>query len=91
MLWTYILAYNLIRTIMAQSASKHDIEPRTISFKGTLQTLQAFQPLIDFQEHRGVSFRLELYQQLPRHRNPANRFLRDNRNSRVSPCRPCVS
>ena len=62
--WTHILAYNLIRTIMAQSASKHDIEPRTISFKGTLQTLEAFQPLIDFQGHRGVSFRLELYQQL---------------------------
>ena len=43
-----ILAYNLIRTIMAQAAMKHDIEPRTISFKGALQTLEAFQPLIDF-------------------------------------------
>src|SRR6185369_17950170 len=45
-LWTHILAYNLIRTIMAQAATKHDIEPRSISFKGTVQTLEAFQPVI---------------------------------------------
>ena len=48
-IWMHILAYNLIRTIMAQAASVHDIEPRSISFKGALQTLEAFQPLIDFQ------------------------------------------
>ncbi len=63
-IWTHILAYNLIRTIMAQAAFKHDIEPRTLSFKGALQTLEAFQPLIDFQGNRGTSFRAELYQQL---------------------------
>jgi len=45
-IWTHVLAYNLIRTIMAQTAVKHSIEPRTISFKGTLQTLIAFQPEI---------------------------------------------
>ncbi len=63
-IWTHILAYNLIRTIMAQAAIKHSTEPRTISFKGALQTLEAFQPLIDFQGHRGASFRMNLYQQL---------------------------
>jgi len=63
-IWTHILAYNLIRTIMAQAATKHGIEPRTISFKGTLQTLEAFQPLIDFQGHKGSSFRMTLYQHL---------------------------
>ncbi len=31
-------------TIMAQAAAAHNIAPRTISFKGTLQTLLAFQP-----------------------------------------------
>ena len=62
--WTHILAYNLIRTIMAQAAFRHDIEPRTISFKGALQTLEAFQPLIDFQGHRGKSFRATLYSHL---------------------------
>ena len=45
-LWTHLLAYNLIRTVMAQAAVEHDLPPRTISFKGTLQTLQAFQPLL---------------------------------------------
>ena len=63
-IWTHVLAYNLIRTVMAQAAAKHGIEPRSISFKGTLQTLEAFQPLIDFQDHRGSSYRLTLYQRL---------------------------
>jgi hypothetical protein len=62
--WTHILAYNLIRTIMAQAATKDGVEPRTISFKGTLQTLQAFRPLLDFQRRRDAAFRAALYQQL---------------------------
>jgi hypothetical protein len=62
--WTHILAYNLIRTIIAQAALRHGIVPRTISYKGAMQTLEAFQPLINFQEYRGRSFRLKLYQQL---------------------------
>ena len=63
-IWTHILAYNLIRTIIAQAATKHDVLPRTISFKGALQTLEAFQPLIDFQGERGSAFRMTLYQHL---------------------------
>src|SRR5262249_35854576 len=46
--WTHILAYNLIRTIMAQAAATHDRAPRSVSFKGTMQTLEAFQPLLEF-------------------------------------------
>jgi hypothetical protein len=46
-IWTHILAYNLIRTIIAQAAVKHDLLPRSISFKGASQTLEAFQPLIE--------------------------------------------
>jgi hypothetical protein len=61
--WTHILAYNLLRTIIAQAAAKSDVQPRTISFKGALQTLEAFQPLIGFQR-RGAAFRDALYQQL---------------------------
>ena len=63
-IWTHILAYNLIRTVMAQAASRHDLEPREISFKGTVQTLEAFQPLIDFQGHKGAAFRQQLYEQM---------------------------
>jgi len=44
--WTHVLAYNLIRTIIAQSATRHAISPRSISFKATMQILEAFQPII---------------------------------------------
>jgi hypothetical protein len=46
--WAHVLAYNLIRTVTAQAAVRHDIEPRSISFKGAVQTLEAFQPLLAF-------------------------------------------
>lgn len=63
-IWTHVLAYNLIRTVMAQAAQQNRIQPRTISFKATLQFLEEFQRLIDYQEHRGRDHRLLLYQQL---------------------------
>ncbi len=62
-IWTHILAYNLIRTIIAQAATIHGIEPRTISFKGAIQTLEAFQPLFAVQGDRDWSLRRNLYQQ----------------------------
>jgi hypothetical protein len=40
--WAHLLAYNLIRTVMAQSAHSNDCTPRDLSFKGTLQTMLAF-------------------------------------------------
>jgi hypothetical protein len=63
-IWTHILAYNLIRTIIAQAATKHGIEPRTISFKGAIQTLEAFQPVIALQGDRSTACRQKLYEQL---------------------------
>ena len=36
-LWVYLLAYNLIRLLMAQAAVLSDIMPRQLSFKHTLQ------------------------------------------------------
>ncbi len=62
--WTHVLAYNLIRTIIARTASRHDIQPRSISFKGAIQTLEAFQPLIALQAERSASHRRTLYEQL---------------------------
>ena len=64
--WAHVLAYNLIRTVMAQAAAGHDVEPRSISFKATLQVLEAFRPLIDFQGQRGAAHRAALYQQILR-------------------------
>ena len=38
----HFLAYNLIRTVIAQSACKAGISPREISFKGTIQLFNSF-------------------------------------------------
>jgi Transposase DDE domain len=60
-LWTHILAYNLIRTVVAQAAHKHHLEPRSLSFKGAIQTLEAFQPVIALQGEHDAARRLSLY------------------------------
>lgn len=36
-LWIYLLAYNLIRLLMAESARQADVQPRLLSFKHSLQ------------------------------------------------------
>src|SRR5262249_24527158 len=36
-IWTHVLAYNLMLTLMAQAAATHDLQPRSISFKGAIQ------------------------------------------------------
>ena len=63
-LWTHILAYNLIRTILAQAAQKHHLQPRSLSFKGAIQTLEAFQPVIALQGEQNAAHRLSLYHEL---------------------------
>jgi hypothetical protein len=65
-IWTHVLAYNLIRTVMAQAAAKEEVAPRSISFKATLRILEAFQPLIAFQAHCGAAHRASIYQQVLR-------------------------
>jgi hypothetical protein len=47
---------------MAQAASKHELDPRSISFKGAMQTLAAFQPVIALRGQRDSAFRMKLYQ-----------------------------
>ena len=63
-IWTHVLAYNLIRTIIAQAASKHDMKPRSISFKGAIHTMEAFQPVIALNACRDSTSRQELYHHL---------------------------
>jgi Transposase DDE domain len=88
-IWTHVLAYNLIRTVMAQAAIREGVLPRSISFKATLQVLEAFQPLIAYQSHRGANHRAALYQEVLRaiagHRvaDRPNRF-----EPRMAKCRP---
>jgi hypothetical protein len=42
----HLLAYNLIRKLMATAATKAGVEPWTVSFKGTMQTMDKLLPLL---------------------------------------------
>jgi DDE family transposase len=44
--WAHLLAYNLIRIVMAQAAQEAGLLPMEVSFKGALQTLNAFAALL---------------------------------------------
>ena len=46
-IWVHLLAYNLLRTVMAVAASANGVEPRKISFKGAKQALTAFAPKLE--------------------------------------------
>ena len=65
-IWAHVLAYNLIRTVMAQAAAREDVPPRSISFKAAPQVLEAFRPLIDYRAGRGEAHRAALDQQVLR-------------------------
>jgi Transposase DDE domain len=45
-IWAHLLAYNLVRKVMAQAAQKHDVTPRQLSFAGAMQTLNEFRTLL---------------------------------------------
>jgi hypothetical protein len=46
-IWAHLLAYNLLRTVMAVAASEDGIEPRQVSFKGAKQVVTAFAPKLE--------------------------------------------
>jgi Transposase DDE domain len=46
-IWAHLLAYNLLRTVMAAAAAEHGTEPRRVSFKGAKQAVTAFAPKIE--------------------------------------------
>jgi hypothetical protein len=46
-IWAHLLAYNLLRTVMAVAAADNDVEPRALSFKGAKQALTAFAPKLE--------------------------------------------
>jgi hypothetical protein len=45
-IWAHLLAYNLIRTVIAQAAAKHGKHPRQISFMRAMRTVEAFRPTL---------------------------------------------
>jgi hypothetical protein len=46
-IWVHLLAYNLLRTVMAVAASENHVEPRALSFKGAKQAVTAFAPKLE--------------------------------------------
>ena len=46
-IWTHLLAYNLLRTVIAVAAAENGIEPRQVSFKGAKQVVTAFAPKLE--------------------------------------------
>jgi hypothetical protein len=46
-IWAHLLAYNLLRTVMAVAAAEVGIEPRQVSFMGAKQAVTAFAPKIE--------------------------------------------
>lgn len=44
--YAHLIAYNLIRTLMLKASVKYKKDPLQLSFKGTLQHLQSFLPLM---------------------------------------------
>jgi Transposase DDE domain len=46
-IWAHLLAYNLLRTVMAVAAGARGLKPRQVSFKGAKQAVTAFAPKIE--------------------------------------------
>jgi hypothetical protein len=45
-IWMHLLAYNLVRTVMAEAAARAGIEAREVSFAGAVQTINAWVPFL---------------------------------------------
>ena len=60
--WTHLLAYNLVRTVMAQAAHETGLLPREISFKATVQGLRAMATYLEcLPEDRHMDIHLILW------------------------------
>lgn len=68
-IWTHLLAYNLLRGIMADAAQKHGILPSQLSFKSTLELLLGFAPYLATMHHSTANAYYDhLLDALARHR-----------------------
>ena len=55
-MWAHLLAYNLIRKVMAQAAVLHNKMPRNLSFKLALQAIESFREAGIFSEKNGAAY-----------------------------------
>ena len=52
----HLLTYNLLRDVIAQSAAKHSLSPRMISFKGALQLLCSSYSMLVFMKEEDLIY-----------------------------------
>jgi len=52
--WMYLMAYNLIRTLMAQSAMVFGLDPQNISFKATMQIAESFKTIFSITDNSSI-------------------------------------
>ncbi len=43
-IWCHMLAWNLLRGVIVESAKRTEMHPREVSVKGTMQTIESFTP-----------------------------------------------
>ncbi|HWE93882.1 MAG TPA: IS4 family transposase [Tepidisphaeraceae bacterium] len=53
-IWMRLLAYNLIRTLMARAAEREGIEPREVSVAGAVQAVNAFAPVLELADEQDL-------------------------------------
>jgi hypothetical protein len=58
-IWAHLLAYNLIRGVMAEAARRHGLRPRQLSLQGARQTLDAFRRETGWSGSKGASRRAD--------------------------------
>lgn len=75
--WAHLLAYNLLRGLMARAAEEAGLLPWEVSFKGTLQTVNAFAAVLwtaDVDELTEIMRRLREAMRSQRVANRPNRY-----------------
>jgi hypothetical protein len=73
-IWVHLLAYNLIRGVMAKAAQAHAEQPRHLSFRGALQTMAAFQDALRWAPPRVREILVETMLQAIASHHVGNRF-----------------
>jgi hypothetical protein len=56
--WGHLLAYNLVRTVMAEAAEQGHLRPDELSFAGAWQTVHSFSPYLRLIENEEQAWRL---------------------------------
>lgn len=67
-IWTHLIAYNLVRGLIAEAAAARGRQPCQISFKGAVQTLNAFQLALGLSLHDSSQLFRRLLNAIATHR-----------------------